>query len=160
MKDEVKKAFWLFLVLLLTWQGIYLIASAYPILYDYWLLAYLGVSASAICFVALDKQKISELGFKKPKEWRTSAITNYRFSEVDNLHRPITMNNKGVLDDVKKLQKLNNKRGVIFVVFPLVSKNIEWENHIKKIRVQLSNLKNTEFKFRNNVPAIIYFGII
>jgi len=86
MKDEVKKAFLLFLVLFLTWQGIYLIASAYPILYDYWLLAYLGISAAAICFFALDKQKIGELGLWKPKEWRKGAIIGLVFAVAYNIY--------------------------------------------------------------------------
>ncbi|MCX6655143.1 MAG: type II CAAX endopeptidase family protein [Candidatus Bathyarchaeota archaeon] len=86
MKAEVKKAFWLFLVLFLTWQGIYLIASAYPILYDYWLLAYLGVSIAAISFFALDKQKIDELGFKEPKIWKTSGILGLVFAVAYNIY--------------------------------------------------------------------------
>lgn len=86
--------------------------------------------------------------------------TNYRFNEVDKKHRPISKNIEGVLEDIKKLKRMEGNRGVIFIVFPVSLNNIEWTCHIKKIEDELTLLRYTQFKFRNNVLAITYFGLI
>lgn len=86
MDAAVKKAIWLFLVLFLTWQVIYFVALVFPILYDYWLFAYLGVFAVAICFFVLDKQKMGELGLKKTKIWKASIIIGLVFAVAYNIY--------------------------------------------------------------------------
>ena len=70
MKEEVKKAISLFIILFLTWQGLYFITISFPILSQYWLLAYLIVLMVAVCFFILDKQKAGDLGLRKTKFWK------------------------------------------------------------------------------------------
>lgn len=86
MNIEVKKAILLFLVLFLTWQILYYISLVFPTLNDYWLFAYLVVLAVAICFFILDKQKPSDLGFKKPKAWKKIIIVGFVLAVVYNLY--------------------------------------------------------------------------
>lgn len=86
MEVEAKKAISLFVVLFLTWQFIYFVAFVFPVLYDYWLFAYLGVLAVAICFFVLDKQKIGDLGLKKTNIWKTSIIIGFVFAVGYNIY--------------------------------------------------------------------------
>ena len=87
--------------------------------------------------------------------------TNYRFPEVKNKTRPITDNVNGILEDIRNLQDTNySNKGVLFVVFPALHIDKNWQTHLEKISKNLENIKFKEFKFKNNVPGILYFGLI
>jgi len=91
--------------------------------------------------------------------------TNYRYPSVVNKNRPITLNVQGVIDDIKQLRlsaKLNGiNKAVLFVVFPVEHNKQEWQKHLVKITESLGNkIYYQEFKFKNNVPGVIYFGKI
>ena len=87
--------------------------------------------------------------------------TNYRFLGIKNKNRPISTNIKSIIKDIINLKNKSIKnKFVIFIVFPLKLSTKKWEKHIKKIENELSELTYKEFKFNNNVPAIIYYGKI
>ena len=50
--------------------------------------------------------------------------------------------------------------GVLFVVFPALHIDKNWQTHLEKISKNLQDIKFKEFKFKNNVPGILYFGLI
>ena len=85
LTSGVKKAILLFSVLFLTWQVLYFVALIFPTLNEYWLFAYLAVFAVAICFFVLDKQRVRDLGFTKPKAWRYIAV-GFVFAVVYNVY--------------------------------------------------------------------------
>jgi len=85
--------------------------------------------------------------------------TNYRFADVENKHRPITKNIKGVLKDISDLEKKQIKnKFVIFIVFPLRLSERKWSQHISKIENELTELVCKEFEFDKGIPAAIYYG--
>jgi len=87
--------------------------------------------------------------------------TNYRYENAENKHRPITKNIEGVISDIEKLQSLNyTNKAVVFLVFPLEHDNSHWQEHLKKVHDLLKELKWKEFKFKNGVSGVIYFGLV
>ena len=87
--------------------------------------------------------------------------TNYRFQKVKNKTKPITKNIDGVLKDISDLKGKNfQNKFVVFIVFPIELKQKEWEEHIAKIENILSEISYKEFRFNNNIPALIYYGKI
>jgi len=64
LKIEVRKALLLFLILFFTWQILYVASWSLGGL-D-WLLAYSILLAVAVCFFVIDKQKLTDLGFRNP----------------------------------------------------------------------------------------------
>ena len=89
--------------------------------------------------------------------------TSYGFNEVENKTRPITQNIKGIIEDIKKLRSTNyTNKAVLFVVFPVTHNYKEWkEIHLDKIIRELNgNIIHKEFKFKNGVPGVIYFGLV
>lgn len=87
--------------------------------------------------------------------------TNYRHKGVVNKFRPITDNVAGVLKDIEKLRKISVKNKlVIFIVFPLNESNEIWLTHLNKIKVRLKEIRSYPFCFANNVPGVIYFGLV
>ena len=87
--------------------------------------------------------------------------TNYRYENVENKTRPITMNIQGVIDDIEKLKSTDyTNKAVLFVVFPVTHSHRYWRTHLHKISELLKDIKYREFKFKNKVPGVIYFGLI
>lgn len=87
--------------------------------------------------------------------------TNYRYENVENKTRPITKNIKGVIEDIEKLKSTNyTNKAILFIVFPTTHDHENWKTHLQKISRLLRNIKHNEFKFRNEVPGVIYFGSI
>jgi len=85
--------------------------------------------------------------------------TNYRFPNVVNKSRPITKNVTDVLYDIKKLKDTDySNKAVLFVVFPAKHENTNWQTHLKKISSQLQKIEFKEFKFKDDIPGILYFG--
>jgi membrane protease YdiL (CAAX protease family) len=82
----IKKAILLFLIVFITWQAIYAVALIFPSLYDHWLISYLIVLAVIVCFFALDKQKISDLGLRKNISWKSSIIVGVIFAIIYNVY--------------------------------------------------------------------------
>ena len=87
--------------------------------------------------------------------------TNYRYRKVKNKIRPITKNVQGIINDIKKLKSTNYEcKAVLFVVFPVTHNNKNWKKQLEKISKLLKDVKYREFKFKNGVPGVIYFGSI
>ncbi len=87
--------------------------------------------------------------------------TNIRYEGVKNKTRPITKNTQGIIEDIEKLKKLNfKKKGVLFIVFPIEQGNKNWGFHLQKIENQLTCIKSCSFNFKDNIPGVIYFGLI
>lgn len=87
--------------------------------------------------------------------------TNIRYSNVKNKHRPITMNVQDVIDDILKLKKIKcNNKAIVFIAFPIKHDNHFWERQLVKIRKHFSKLKYVQFVFKENIPGVIYFGIV
>ena len=88
--------------------------------------------------------------------------TNYRYKGVMNKTRPITRNVKGVIKDIEKLKSTRqySNKAILFVVFPVTHNHKYWRKHLQGISAHLKKLKFKEFKFRNEIPGIIYFGLI
>ncbi len=90
--------------------------------------------------------------------------TNYRYQSVENKSRPITMNVNGVIKDIEKLEKLKPlnyvNKAILFVVFPVDGSRKMWKNHLQKIQNKLREIKSKEFRFKNEIPGIVYFGLI
>ena len=87
--------------------------------------------------------------------------TNYRYENVEDKTRPITKNIQGVINDVEKLKPMNyTNKAILFVVFPVTHDNKNWKIHLQKISKSLKDVEHKEFRFKNNVPGVIYFGSI
>ncbi|MEM3510074.1 MAG: hypothetical protein QW282_02575 [Nitrososphaerales archaeon] len=85
--------------------------------------------------------------------------TNYRFENVKEKSRPITINIQGVISDIKKLKKSDcANKAVLFIAFPAIHNNKNWQIHLQKISVR--EMRFREFKFRDKVPGVIYFGLV
>ncbi len=87
--------------------------------------------------------------------------TNIRYPNVKNKTRPITKNTKGVIDDIEKLKhvKVSNK-AVVFIVFPIIADNKNWKIQLDRIESHLTDLLATPFRFRENIPGMLYFGVV
>lgn len=87
--------------------------------------------------------------------------TNYRYKNVKNKIRPITKNVKGILEDIEKLKSSTyTNKAILFVVFPVTHNNENWRMHLQRISRLLKDLKHREFKFKNDISGVIYFGLI
>ena len=90
--------------------------------------------------------------------------TNYTCHLVKKKHRPITENVKGILEDIEKLKNYTKykNRVVFFIVFPLPESamNTWQEKHLSKIQANLRRLLSYRFKFKNNVPGVMYLGYV
>ena len=80
--------------------------------------------------------------------------TNYRYENVENKTRPITMNIQGVIDDIEKLKSTNYiNKAILFVVFPATHNHKNWKTHLQKISKLLKDVKHKKFRFKNKVPG-------
>lgn len=70
-----------------------------------------------------------------------TANTNFRFKDVQIVHRPITKNFKGIIEDIGKLKNLPPaKRGyVLFVAFPVsashITRQVQLTRYIQRVQV-------------------------
>ena len=94
-------------------------------------------------------------------ELKTSN-TNYHYENVENKTRPVTKNVTSIIKDIKDLRNNENykKKAVVFIIFPLSKITKEWDKHISKIKNELQELKEKEFRFKNGVNAILYCGLV
>jgi len=86
MRTEIRKAVSLFLILFFTWQFLYLITLCFPILSEYWLLAYLTVLVVAVCFFILDKQNAADLGLRKTRVWKEYVAVGFVLAVFYNVY--------------------------------------------------------------------------
>lgn len=85
--------------------------------------------------------------------------TNFRFPNVQNRTRPITRNVQSVINDITKLNQIDTpNKAVVFIAFPVEHNNPDWQNHLQRISVNLTELRHTEFSFQENVPGVMYCG--
>lgn len=71
------------------------------------------------------------------------------------------MNIQGVVDDVEKLKSANyTNKAILFVVFPVIHNHKNWQTHLQKISTSLRKIKFKEFKFKDEIPGVVYFGLI
>jgi hypothetical protein len=88
--------------------------------------------------------------------------TNYRYENVDILTRPIKDNIDGIIRDIKQL-RINDKydhKFIVFIAFPTEHNKPKWQEHLSKINPHIKEGIARNFKFCNNVPAVIYYGKI
>jgi len=88
--------------------------------------------------------------------------TSYTCPLVKKKYRPITLNVKGIIKDIEKLRnntKYKNKV-VFFIVFPLPENAMNtWQGkHLGKIQSNLRRHLSYRFRFKNNVPGVMYLG--
>ena len=75
--------------------------------------------------------------------------TNYRYSNVENKTRPITMNIQGVIKDINKLKATNYaNKAILLVVFPAKHDHKDWQIHLQKIQEHVLKIDRKEFMFR------------
>lgn len=88
--------------------------------------------------------------------------TNYRYKDVKNKTRPITLNINNILEDIQKLKKSKFKnKGILFIVFPLsLVIHKRWLKHLNRIKEKISDIKFCSIHFKNKISAVIYFGKI
>ena len=87
--------------------------------------------------------------------------TNIRYPGVKNKHRPITKNVQGVVDDIEKLKSVAyTKKTVLFVVFPIIHANKDWQTQLQRISSLLKEVEHIQFNFFNAIPGVIYLGLI
>jgi hypothetical protein len=88
--------------------------------------------------------------------------TNYRFENTEYKTRPITKNIQGVIEDIEKLKKTSSysNKAILFIVFPATHNHENWQIHLQKIQEKLKKIRFKEIKFGNNIPGVIYFGLI
>ncbi len=88
--------------------------------------------------------------------------TNIRYLEIIDKTRPITKNVKGVISDIRKLEKLSYvNKAVLFIVFPITHDNKKWNIRLDKIRMELLSLDYCQFDFKNNIASgVMYFGLV
>lgn len=83
---EVRKAVLLFLTLFVAWHFLYCLTWVFPLLSDYWLLAYLIVFGVEICYFILDGQKASDLGIAKTKAYKRYITVGLIFALSYNFY--------------------------------------------------------------------------
>jgi hypothetical protein len=87
--------------------------------------------------------------------------TNIRYNNVKNKHRPITNNIQGIIDDIEKLRSTTYaNKGILFVAFPILHDNKDWRNQIQKVANLSKKLNFREFKFKNEIPGVLYFALV
>lgn len=70
--------------------------------------------------------------------------TNWRLEGVEDKHRPITQNIKGITRDVTKLQKTSDHGLMAFVLFPVPCGDSRWERYLKRIEEATGERINVE----------------
>lgn len=87
--------------------------------------------------------------------------TNYKYENAESKTRPIAKNIQGVVSDIKKLRSTAYiNKAILFVVFPVTHAHEKWQTRLREISSLLKDVKHREFKFKNKVPGVIYFGSI
>ena len=87
--------------------------------------------------------------------------TNIRYKNVKNKHRPITKNTQGVINDIKKLKSIDyTNKAILFVVFPIIHSNKNWQVQLQRISKLLREIKHVNFNFKDEIPGVVYFGSI
>ena len=87
--------------------------------------------------------------------------TNISYKNVKNKHRPITENIKGVIKDIEKLKSTGyTSRAILFVVFPITHGNKYWQVQLQRISKLLREIKHINFNFKDEIPGVVYFGLI
>ncbi|GAG58610.1 unnamed protein product [marine sediment metagenome] len=87
--------------------------------------------------------------------------TNIRYENVKNKHRPITKNTQGVINDIKKLKSIDyTNKAILFLVFPIIHSNENWQVQLQRISKLLKEIKHVIFNFKDEIPGVVYFGSI
>jgi len=98
------------------------------------------------------------------EDWRIelkTVNTNIRYEGVENKIRPITKNTQDVIEDIDKLNRFHSgNKAIFFMVFPITEDNKNWKIQLERIKEKLKDIKACSFKFKNDVPGVIYFGFV
>jgi len=90
--------------------------------------------------------------------------TNYRDGIADDLIRPITMNVKDIIEDIRHHRGVKSEKFafkyIVFIVFPLGEEQRGWQAHLNKIQDALCNeCRPHFFKFGgSHISGCLYFG--
>lgn len=85
--------------------------------------------------------------------------TNFRCQDVINLKKPITKNINGVVKDIESLRNKNYLfKFVVFIVFPIIHEDNNWQIHLNRIKGNLKDHLHKKFYFNNNIQGVIYYG--
>ncbi|MEM1971192.1 MAG: hypothetical protein QXK74_07300 [Candidatus Nitrosocaldaceae archaeon] len=133
--------------------------------FEGWLKVELCESLSKYFSDIIPENKRIDVTFDKWALQLKTINTNIRFANVENKSRPITMNTQGVIEDIRKLRKLRSinfqNKAVLFVVFPITHDNKNWQIQLTRIIKALKKEPmHVDFKFKNEVPGVIYFGLV
>jgi len=110
--------------------------------------------------VAPEKNRI-DITFENWAIELKTVNTNIHYENVKNKRRPITRNIKGVIEDIEKLKSNDYiNKAVLFVVFPIKHDNENWQFQLQKISKLSREIKHVNFKFKNEIPGVVYFGLI
>ena len=63
-----------------------------------------------------------------------TANMNYRIRGIENKHRPVTKNFKGISQDIEKIKRSGKKGKVVFVVFPIPVNDGRYLKRIERVQ--------------------------
>jgi len=49
---------------------------------------------------------------------------------------------------------------MLFIAFPIEHNNTNWQVHLNKIKNNLEKIEFIQFHFSNEIPGVIYFGLV
>jgi len=115
--------------------------------------------------LVIPEKNFIDITFENWKIELKTINTNYRFENVINKTRPVTNNVNGLISDIKKLKKKTKpskaRKAVVFIVFPVKHETPNWQKiHLPKISQELREIDYREFVFKNNIPGVIYIGLV
>jgi len=89
------------------------------------------------------------------------VTTNYRFVGVETKTKNITNTIAAIIGDIEKLQSRSfENKAVLFVAYPLLHDNLDWQEQLSLISGRLRDLKHQPFRFLGGVPGEIYLGLV
>lgn len=108
----------------------------------------------------LERNRI-DVTFEKWAIELKTVNTSIRYKNVKNKCRPITRNTQGVINDIKKLKSIDyTNKAILFVVFPIIHSNKNWQVQLQRISKLLREIKHVNFNFKDEIPGVVYFGSI
>ena len=88
--------------------------------------------------------------------------TRVRYENVEDKTRLIAKNIKKVIKDIEKLINTKNytNKAVLFIVIPITHNNKKWQVQLQRITKLSREIKYISINFKNEIPGVIYFGLV